>query len=296
MPCAVSCVGQPPAAPAKIALWAYHVVDPAGPLHKTQSGATLALYRDSLTHHWTTGLAQPNGDAAAQTRAILNRYTADLRDLGLSLAEHAVRTWLFVKDIDADYSDLVAARREVFTACDLTPDTHYIASTGIQGIGGTPGARVVMDAWAIAGLRPEQIRYLSAPDFLSPTHRYGVTFERGAALTYRDRRHVILSGTASINARGEIVHPGDVARQLDRTLANMSALLERAGATLDDMAHFIVYLRHPHDADVIGQILRERHPHIPTVIVTAPVCRPDWLVEIEGCAVVPADRPDLPTF
>ena len=31
------------------------------------------------------------------------------------------------------------------------------------------------------------------------TYEYGVTFERGTAVTYGDRRHVFIAGTASID-------------------------------------------------------------------------------------------------
>ncbi len=67
-------------------------------------------------------------------------------------------------------------------------------------------ADVMMDAYAISGVRKEQIRYLSAPDHLSPTHVYGVTFERGVSVAYQDRKHIIISGTASIDSAGKIVY------------------------------------------------------------------------------------------
>ena len=127
---------------------------------------------------------------------------------------------------------MVDARAEFFADHGLTPDTHFIASTGIEGSTARPDAKVSMDAYAIAGVRPEQLSYLAAPDHLSPTHTYGVTFERATSVAYRDRNHIILSGTASIDPEGNILHPGDMPRQLDRTLENMEALLAKAGATL----------------------------------------------------------------
>jgi enamine deaminase RidA (YjgF/YER057c/UK114 family) len=145
-------------------------------------------------------------------------------------------------------------------------------------------------------VRPEQIEYLSALDHLSRTAVYGVTFERGTSVAYRDRKHVILSGTASIDSKGEIVHPGDVAQQLDRTLENMEALLERAGARLGDMCHFIVYVRDPADQAEAERRMRERVGDAPVVVVVAPVCRPGWLIEVEGMAIVEAAEEELPEF
>jgi len=34
----------------------------------------------------------------------------------------------------------------------------------------------------------------------------------------------------------------------------------------------------------------------PVQVVVAPVCRPGWLVEVEGLAIIPASNPDLPPF
>jgi enamine deaminase RidA (YjgF/YER057c/UK114 family) len=294
-PCAVSWVGQPPAPPAKVALWAYHISDPAGPLDKHQEGASLTLRRGPLAHHWTTGLACPcDADSEAQTRGVLAHYEQFLGAHGLSLADHVLRTWFFVQNVDANYGGLVTARRELFAARGLTADTHYIASTGIEGRSAEVAAKVVLDAYAVSGVRPEQIEHLHAPDHLSPTHIYGVTFERATALTFRDRRHVMISGTASIDRHGAIVHPGDVSRQLDRTLENVEALLAQAGATLADMGVFLVYVRDPSDFPIACQRMRERVGDAPMAVVVAPVCRPGWLIEVEGMALVAGDSPGLP--
>ncbi|MBN2447169.1 MAG: translation initiation inhibitor [Phycisphaerae bacterium] len=295
-PCGVSWVGQPPLPPARVVMWAYHISDAAGPPEKTRDGATLSLRRGDLTHMWTTGVTGRGDDVSAQTRGIFETYESHLRSRGLTLADHLVRTWLFVRDIDAEYQGLVDARREFFTSRGLTSATHFVASSGIEGTSADTAANVSMDAYAIAGLRGEQVEYIRAPGHLSPTHVYGVTFERATSVSYRDRRHIIISGTASIDRDGNIVHPGDVERQLDRALENIAALLDRAGATLADMSHFVVYVRDPSDRAFAHDQMRERFGDIPLVVVTAPVCRPGWLVEIEGMAIVPADSPNLPRF
>lgn len=115
-------------------------------------------------------------------------------------------------------------------------------------------------------------------------------------MSYRDRKDIIISGTASIDPAGEIVHPGDVARQLERTLENVEALLASAGATMADMNHFIVYVRDPTDHGWIERQVRFRIGGAPCQVLLAQVCRPGWLVEIEGMACVLVDRPDLPPF
>lgn len=293
---AVSLVGQAPATPARIAMWSYHVVDPAGPVRIARDARTTSLSRGPLTHHFTTRLGMNTADPSApQTTRIFSEYEQWLRSRGMTVANHVLRTWLFVRDIDVNYRGMVEARREVFDRCGLNAGTHYLASSGIEASPGTP-ASVVMDAYAIEGVDPGQISYPRALAQMSPTNVYGVTFERAAAVTFGDRRHVIVSGTASIDARGNILHEGDVQKQLDRTLENIGALLKEADATLSDMAYYIVYLRDPADVPIVRARLADRVSPAPMVFVTAKVCRPGWLVEIEGHAIVPASHPAWAQF
>ena len=295
--CAVSRVCQPPAGPAKVALWAYHVSDPGGALEKDKDGASLSLKRGELSHIWTTGLTCTDKDTSYhQTKGIFEKYEGCLEPMGLTLADHVIRTWFYVQNVDVHYGGLVAARKQVFEERGLTPDTHFIASTGIEGTSTNIAAKVMMDAYAISGVHSDQIEFLSAPDYLSPTHVYGVTFERGVSVAYQDRKHISISGTASIDSDGRIVHPGDVLQQLDRTLENVEALLKEADAGLGDVCMFIVYVRDPSDMAVTEKVMRERFGSAPMQIVTAPVCRPGWLIEIECQAIIPATSPSLPAF
>ena len=296
-PCAVSWICQASVPPIKVMLWAYHIKDNQAKLVKHQEEATVSLHRGELSHYWTTGLTcLTGGTSYHQTRGIFEKYQTFLGNQGMNIADNVMRTWFFVQNIDANYQGLVVARREYFAEHGLTPETHFIASTGIEGAHVDVDAKVTMDAYAINGIRPEQITYLQALDHLSPTHIYGVTFERGTSIAYRDRKHVFISGTASIDYQGNIMHPGNIEKQLDRTLENVDALLQPTGASFKDMTILIVYVRDMSDYALVRQQLRDRFGDMPMKIIRAPVCRPGWLIEVEGQAVIPATNPALPAF
>jgi hypothetical protein len=42
--------------------------------------------------------------------------------------------------------------------------------------------------------------------------------------------------------------------------------------------------------------MAERFPDVPRLILQGAVCRPEWLVEVEGIAAVAHDAPALPAF
>jgi len=299
-PVAVSRVEQPPLPGAKIALLAYHATDPKGMTKRRLGPHHLLVEKNGLRHLWSTGLCAGADKGAAsaevQTRSVFAELVTALQENGASLREHCVRTWVYVKDIDVFYSGMVESRRALFAEHGLTKETHFIASTGIEGACAHRFDVVALDAYAQLDLRPGQVSYLEAPERLCPTHHYGVTFERGTSVAYRDRAHHFISGTASIDRYGQVVHRGNVLAQLDRALGNVEALLHAGAARLEDLMHLVVYLRDRADFPAIRAHLAQAFPELPVLILKAPVCRPEWLVEVEGVAISRQNRPDLPRF
>ncbi|MDE2167067.1 MAG: hypothetical protein KGJ66_12125 [Alphaproteobacteria bacterium] len=297
---AISIVQQPPLTGAKLALFAYHI-EGGGPLVRRRlSPRHLLVGKNGRRHLWSTRLCaddhDKDGSSAAQTRSVFVDLIKTLEGQGANLRDHCVRTWIYLKDVDVFYQGMVDSRRELFAKQGLTANSHFIASTGIEGACAHRFDLVAMDAYSALDLAPEQISYLNDFDHLCPTANYNVTFERGTRIAYADRAQLFISGTASIDEAGSVLFPGDVLRQLDRALDNVEALLQSGAATLADMMYLLVYLRDPTDFARLGGYLAERYPQLPCLIVQGAVCRPDWLVEIEGVAVTPNDDPALPAF
>ena len=276
-PVPLSLVGQPPLDGSKICLWIY--------LSTPRSAA--------YTHLFSASRRKAGGSSEEQTRLLFEEYEQELAARGCTLERDCQRTWLFVRDVDVNYAGVVKGRRENFLAQGMNPQTHFIASTGIQGQSPRADERVMMDAYAVGGLRHGQVQYLYAKTHLNPTYEYNVTFERGTAILYGDRRHVLISGTASIDNRGEILFPGDIVRQTQRMWENVEALLREGGCKMDDAVHMIVYLRDLSDRETVRRLFDERFPSVPRVFLLAPVCRPGWLIEMECMAVKAEAHPEF---
>lgn len=291
--CALSVVQQAPLNGTKIAIWTWFQT---GVSVETEKNGMLKATHNGYTQYWTGGAFNRASNSEYQTRLLLNDYVMQLTEEGCKLATDCIRTWFFVQNVDVNYAGVVKARKEVFITQDLTEKTHYIASTGIGGRNADPAVLVTMDTYAVKGLKPEQIQFLYAPTYLNPTYEYGVTFERGTAVHYADRTQVFISGTASIDNKGNILYPGDICRQAARMLKNISALLAEAGATTGDILQAIVYLRDTADYQVVERFLAENYPDLPHIIVHAPVCRPGWLIEMECIAVVPSENTAFGVF
>lgn len=289
--CAVSVVEQPPLSLTKVALWVWMMEDVdidciAENVYTVKHGA--------YTHIFEAQRCRPGENSEAATYDVLMKTEETLRRLDASLIDNCVRTWFFVQNVDVNYSGVVEGRNRAFRELGLTPSTRFIASTGIGGRHADKTVTAQMDSYSVKDLVKGQMKQVNAPEYLNPTYEYGVAFERATSVDYGDRRHLFISGTASIDCHGEVVWEGDIRKQTLRMWTNVEALLKAAACGWDDVGQMLVYLRDPADYQVVKEMFEERFPDIPHVILLAPVCRPGWLIEMECMAMKPIKSQFVP--
>lgn len=144
----------------------------------------------------------------------------------------------------------------------------------------------------IAAARTFERKAIEAHGALNEAIDYGSAFSRGLRLNFGATSVLLISGTASIDERGNTVHVGDFRAQLHRTFQNIADLLAAEGASWKDIVKTTCYLR---DIDRDYKAFNEErtafynqlglHPYPASVGIQAILCRPDLLVEIEAIAV-----------
>lgn len=287
-------IGQPPLDSAFCSMQCYHI--PHIVKKNVDAEGNLLVQHGAYTSLWTLAYPELKDTSENQCATVIAQTEVALLAHKMCLNQHTLRTWYYVRDVDNNYAGMVRSRTARYEALGLTPQTRFIASTGIEALAPRPHVLVHLHAHSMTGLIPEQVTYLKALSHLSPTHIYGVNFERATLVRFGDRRHCRISGTASIDAGGKVVHAGDVVGQLHRTLENIEALLDEGGMKLEHLQSAIVYLRDGHDYRRIAPLLEKLLPaHCAVNVVQGSVCRPDWLVEMEGEAVMPDTAP-YPSF
>lgn len=276
-------LGMPPASGAKIAIESYHLV---GSVKKEVEHDKVIIQHGKYESMWFDALPSKvveHSDSSLQTEDILNTVASCISPHCVS--ETIQRTWFYIRDIDNNYPGFANRRKQWFEQNGMIKDTHYIASTGIQGITALPSHLVYLIVYSERNLQQGQINYLASEDYLSPTHKYNVTFERGVRLDYGEIQQYYISGTASIDRNGEILYYGDLVKQAERIKVNMEALLNSGGATVDDLQMLIVYIRDSSNYYISKETVERLFPMTPYLILNASVCRTGWLIEIEGIAV-----------
>ena len=89
----------------------------------------------------------------------------------------------------------------------------------------------------------------------------------------------------------ESVGIGDVTAQTAQAMANIKMLLEEAGSELDHICKIVVYLVDVRYRESVyremGKWLKGVYPASTGIVVSA-LARPEWFVEIDVMAVIPA--------
>lgn len=109
---------------------------------------------------------------------------------------------------------------------------------------------------------------------------------------------VVARGT-TIFLRGQCPQDLDTAKNIDshdpveqthKVMQNIRQLLEEAGGSMEHLCKVVVYLTDVRHREAVyrtmGEYIKGVHPVSTGVVVTA-LARPEWLVEIDGTAVIP---------
>ena len=102
-------------------------------------------------------------------------------------------------------------------------------------------------------------------------------------------RLVYVSGQVAWDASGNIVGKGDVGAQARQTFQNLRQVLQAAGGDLGNLMKMTTYITRVEDRPAVAEARSEVfHGELPasTLIVVKSLFHPDFLVEIEGVAVV----------
>jgi 2-iminobutanoate/2-iminopropanoate deaminase len=143
-------------------------------------------------------------------------------------------------------------------------------------------------------------RGISAPGALNEAYHYErpSSFSRALRIDLNGLAILLISGTASINEKGETVHIGDFRAQTRRTYQNITDLLEAAGATWKDIVRTTCYLRDierdyaAFNEERTAFFQQQQLDPLPASTgIQAILCRPELLVEMEAIAMfIPARK------
>lgn len=100
---------------------------------------------------------------------------------------------------------------------------------------------------------------------------------------------IFVSGQSSTSADGEVMHAGDFKAQVRLTFENLRTVLEKAGASLDNVvklgSYFVGIENLPDYGAVQAEFFKGKTP-AQTAVGVAGLALPGMLIEVEAIAVV----------
>ena len=244
-------------------------------------------------------------DVLTFQQAVMDGFAAVLDQLEPRGTVHPVRFWAFVPDIHARlepdldrYMVFNAARFAAYSAWYGGREAFPRALPTASAVG-TFGQDLVLHCLAAdtPGRPVENPRQVPAYRY---SRRFGPLppcFARATLVARPAQRALLLvGGTASI--RGEAsMHESDLGAQMDETLANLASVAEAACGTsgtsdgpaaLAGYRHLRAYHRREGDRAEVESRMREAFPGLDRLeLLSAELCRPELLVEVEGVAEGP---------
>jgi enamine deaminase RidA (YjgF/YER057c/UK114 family) len=107
-------------------------------------------------------------------------------------------------------------------------------------------------------------------------------------------RTVYIGGLDAVNASGEIVGKGDIREQVREVFVNLEGALTTAGAGLEHVVKWNVYVVEGHSFEAGYEVFRgvwggRPNPPAITAMYVSGLATSDFLVEMDAIAVVPLD-------
>lgn len=128
----------------------------------------------------------------------------------------------------------------------------------------------------MANRKPVKPAGISVSPFFSPGIRVG--------------QFLYVSGQAALDDQRNVVGVGDTAQQAEYTMERVKAIVEAAGATMDDVVKTTTFLTGGADYAAYNSVRSRYFPQDPpasSTVIVAALLHPDLLLEIEAVAVIP---------
>lgn len=209
--------------------------------------------------------------------------TIDLFERISTYFDSIVRLWVYLPDIDNNYLDFSNARNYVYQKYGYVSGNRTFVSTCVESKNSFK-IKILL----IPNIKQEQISFIDLPSYLPHTNLYNVSFERGNKIEFGDCTHYYISGTASIDLNGHVLHIGDVIKQTKRICLIIKKMLNKYLLNMDDILCMKWYVRNKDDIDIVKKEINNLkifNKNIDIYFEQAKICRPDWLVEAECFSV-----------
>ena len=124
----------------------------------------------------------------------------------------------------------------------------------------------------------------------TPIHPSGIAPNPALSPGIRVGDLLFISGNVGTDSSGTLVGPGDCEAQSRQVMANVRAIAEAAGTTIQDAVKITCFLTNISDYAAYAKVRSETWPSSPpasSTVIVAALVRPEYLVEVEAVVRIP---------
>jgi enamine deaminase RidA (YjgF/YER057c/UK114 family) len=100
---------------------------------------------------------------------------------------------------------------------------------------------------------------------------------------------LFIAGQTASDKGGNVVGKGDIKAQTTQVFANLKAVLEAAGGTLDDLVMTTTYITDRSYREGYNEVRSQQYkkdPPTSTLVIVSGLAHPDYMIEIAGVALI----------
>lgn len=233
-------------------------------------------------------------DSYIQSLEMFERANLILKDNGFEF-KNVIRTWIYLNRILEQYDDFNKARNLKFKEFNLITEdfddasyeqTYMPASTGID-CNNPFSAAGVMDVFAVKKAQNSCLNiHNETGKKQKSAFRYGSAFSRAMVIEDSKSKYIYLSGTASINDKGETVFIGNPEKQIEMAFSVTDALADSEKFGICNICEGTVFLKKAeYIKDFQKYIEKCGFMDLPLIVTVANVCRDDLLFEMDATLI-----------
>ena len=114
-------------------------------------------------------------------------------------------------------------------------------------------------------------------------------YSNGLSVPIGDKQLIVLTGQVAIDGEGKVVGENDIGVQTEYVFKKINALLEEAGASIDNIIRVVIYLVDMEDFAKVSPIrnkyLKKSRP-VSTLVEVNKLTIPECRIEIEATAIL----------
>jgi enamine deaminase RidA (YjgF/YER057c/UK114 family) len=217
------------------------------------------------------------------TKSIFQLIDFELNKINMDF-KNVARTWFYLDDLLGWYDDFNKVRNNYFTEQNIY--NHMIPSS--TGIGASNiNSSILLSAVYVVKPKNDNVKVFPVLSPLQcPPSNYKSLFSRAVEIEHPDYKHLIISGTASINSDGRTKHVGNIYKQIELTMNVVESILRSRKMSWEDVTKGIVYFKDINDVYIFNNYCKTKIiPQMPLAMIQADICRHELLFEIEMDAV-----------